>query len=104
MLMKAVDAALEEALGSSAAKALKFYVDTSQVARDPLGFSMQLRKIFSGSEEGAKLIEEKISISLVRIMAQFSKPVNVPKIDKSSADIGSFESFINQCRSQFLIS
>ncbi|HZW57890.1 MAG TPA: hypothetical protein VFF30_16490 [Nitrososphaerales archaeon] len=49
------------------------------------------------------MVTPKISVALIRILNQF-KPVNVPKVDKSSADISGFESFINECRRQFLLS
>jgi hypothetical protein len=60
LLLKAVDSALADTMGESAAKAVKLYVEISVITKDPDQFKAGLEKLFSSSEVGSKLLEDKI--------------------------------------------
>ena len=96
ILLRALDSALINALGESAAKAVKFYVDTSVIIKDPQVFEELLMKLFSGSNAGSRIIEENIRDSLLRLLEErFSIKLLVGK-DKDKG----FRQFILDCRAK----
>jgi hypothetical protein len=101
ILMKAVDMALVNTLGTSATAAIKFYVDTSLICQNPLLFEQSLNKIFGSSEKGQGILEEKIKQYLVEILeTQYS--VNIPVEEWSTRQVGrSFSEFIKACKNVY---
>jgi hypothetical protein len=100
ILLRAVDNALVDTIGESAAKAVKFYVEVSVITKDPESFKAQLEKLFSGSDAGSKLIEEKIMETLASLLKQsHSLTVSVDKW--KDADL---RQFIEECKRQFILS
>jgi len=99
MLMKSVDIALTAALGDSAAKAVKFYVDVSTITKEPDTFKKQLDKLFSASGAGSQLIEVKIMESMALLLKQ-SRSISVPTGNLETQDL---KRFIEKCKRQFLL-
>ncbi len=60
-LLEAIDDSLNELLGKSAAKAVKFYVEPSIATTNITEYSRSLRKIFL---DGGKLLETRIAVKL----------------------------------------
>ena len=101
ILLRAVDSALVGAIGDSAAKAIKFYVEVSVITQDPDTFKAQLENVFSGSEAGPKLIEDKIVQTLIALLNQtHAVSVSIEKWQNAK----DLRDFINDCRKQFLVS
>ena len=104
ILFKAVDAALNETVGQSGAKALKFYLDSSLIVKNPDYYSQQLRKIFTGSEAGAQIVEKRITRNLSRLIAEKREPAksaSQPNYQPVSESM-SFRDSIEACRSSYL--
>lgn len=99
ILFRAVDTALVESLGDSAAKAVKFYIQVPMIAKDTGAFRAQLRRLFSGSEAGSKLIEDRIMKSLQTLLNQSRLDAGRGEWS-SSSDLGPF---IDECRNKFII-
>ncbi len=94
ILLRAIDQALVNALGDSAAKAVKFYVDTSVILKDPRAFEELMEKLFSGSNAGSRLIEENIRKSLTESLNEnFS--IKIPTEELKGKE---FKQFVQHCR------
>lgn len=98
ILLKAVDVALSNTLGGSGAYAVKFYVDTSAILKNPEAFQESLRKLFKGSEYGPKLLEQKIRESLMDYLQQ----LDLSLIRDESMEKRSLRQFIMTCKSEYL--
>lgn len=107
IVYRAVDSALNEMIGESGAKALKFYVDTSLIVKDPDYYSLQLRKIFNGSESGAQMLERRIAANLSKLVAERTDPKNVDQRNRARPDLAkesfNFRDSIEESRSSFLL-
>jgi hypothetical protein len=64
VLLKAVDRALVESLGTTSAAVVKFYVDTTTIVKKPSAFLELLRRYFKGAENGPEILEKKIRWTL----------------------------------------
>jgi hypothetical protein len=101
ILLKAVDIALTETMGDSGGRALRFYLDPSVLLKDPELYSLQLRKIFSGSEAGAQMIEKRISTILTKLVLQRIGSGKIQETaDKETQD---FRTSIEECKKEFLL-
>lgn len=99
MLFRAVEIALSETVGDSAAKAIGFYVQASLIAKSPDGYSAQLREIFStsGSDDGPKMIEERIASTLSKLVD--GREIDVSKFLGGGANFGEL---IEECKKNYL--
>jgi hypothetical protein len=98
ILLKAVDGALAESIGESASRVVKLSVEVSVITRNPDDFKAQLERLFSGSDEGPKIIEEKIMIALTSLLKQSSSVI--VSIDKwKDTDL---RQFVQDCKDQFI--
>ena len=98
ILLKAVDIALSGTLGASGAVAVKFYVDTSALLKNPEAFQESLRKLFKGSEYGPNLLEQKIKESLIGLLSQLELSI----IRNDELEKKTLRQFIMNCKSLFL--
>jgi hypothetical protein len=100
LLVRAVDTALVECIGDSATKAVKVCIEVSVITKDPDQFKAQLEKLFSGSETGSKLLEDKIMRTLAGLLNQ-SHAVSLSVDDLKEDDL---RQFIEDCKTQLQIS
>ena len=98
VLLRAVDTALVQTVGESAAKAVKFYVEVSVITKDPESFEAQLKKLFSGSDAGSKLIEERIVKALV-VQLQQAHSVSISMDKWRDEDL---KQFIDYCKVRYV--